>query len=83
MFRLIKYRLIALLSFSGALAIKCIILNNQPCMTRPTLINLNPNKHNERLVSYELWLVQIDVMEVVTLLIVYQVEFMFQIKQKM
>ena len=54
MFRLIKYRLIALLSFSGALAIKCIILNNQPCMTRPTLINLNPNKDNERLVSYEL-----------------------------
>ena len=32
---------IALLSFSGSLAFKCMSLNNEPCMTRPTLIDLN------------------------------------------
>ena len=25
----------------------CISLNNQSCMTRPTLINLNPDKYNQ------------------------------------
>ena len=40
------------LSFSGSLAnivntcghSKCISLNNQQCMTQPTLINLHPNE---------------------------------------
>ena len=44
---------IALLSFSRSLAsivnasdnIKCIFLNNQECMTQPTLINFYPNKY--------------------------------------
>ena len=31
---------------------KCITLNNQPCMTRPTLIDLNPNKYNQGLCCY-------------------------------
>ena len=31
---------------------KCISLNNQQCMTQPTLINLNPHEHNQRLCSY-------------------------------
>ena len=42
MFRLIKQVFIALPSFSGFLATKCVSLNNEPCMTRPTLIYLNP-----------------------------------------
>ena len=25
---------------------KCLSLNNQPCMTRPTLINLNSDQYN-------------------------------------
>ena len=35
------FRLIAL-SFSESLATKCVSLNNEPCMARPTLIDLNP-----------------------------------------
>ena len=38
---------IVLLSFSKSLArdrIKCLFLNNEPCMVRPTLINMNPNE---------------------------------------
>ena len=36
------FRLIALLSFSESLAKKCVSLNNETCMARPTLIHLNP-----------------------------------------
>ena len=42
MFSLIKEVLIALLSFSSSLATKCISLNDELCMIRPTLIDLNP-----------------------------------------
>ena len=46
--------LTGLLSFSGSLANMtdissfptCISLNNQPCMTRPALIGLNPDGNN-------------------------------------
>ena len=31
---------------------KCISLNNQPCIARPTLINLNPDKYNEEWCYY-------------------------------
>ena len=44
--------LIVLLTFSGWLATKCIMLNNQACMARPTLINLNADKRNQRLRYY-------------------------------
>ena len=37
MFWLFKQVLIALLSFSGSLALKCVSYN-EPCMARPTLI---------------------------------------------
>ena len=33
---------IVLLSFSSFLETKCLFLNDEPCMVRPTLINLNP-----------------------------------------
>ena len=45
MFSLIKQVFIVLLSFSESLArcrTKCLSLNNQPCIDRPTVINLNP-----------------------------------------
>ena len=30
------------LSFSSSLATKCLFLNDEPCMVRPTLLDLNP-----------------------------------------
>ena len=42
MFSLIKQVFIALLSFSSSLATKCLSLNDEPCMIRPTLIDFNP-----------------------------------------
>ena len=50
MFRLIKQVLIVLLSFSSSLTrvvkvsgrTKCLSLNDEPCIVRPTLIDLNP-----------------------------------------
>ena len=42
MFSLIKQVFNVLLSFSGSLASKCVSLNDEPCMIRPTLIDLNP-----------------------------------------
>ena len=45
MFSLIKQVFIALLSFSSSLTrdqTKCLFLNDEPCMVRPTLIDLNP-----------------------------------------
>ena len=36
--------LVLMLDFGGSLAIKCISVNNQPCMIRPMRINLNPDE---------------------------------------
>ena len=60
MFRLIKQVFIALLSFVKSLAsianvsnfTACIPLNNPSCMTRPTVIDLNTNEHNQGLRYY-------------------------------
>ena len=41
MCRLIKQVFIALLSFSGSLATRYLSLNNEPIMTRPTLLDIN------------------------------------------
>ena len=41
MFSLIKQVFIVLLSFSESLATRCLFLNDEPCLVRPTLINLN------------------------------------------
>ena len=49
MFRAIKQVFTALLRFSSTLATKCMSLNNQPCITRPTLIDLNPDECNQGL----------------------------------
>ena len=42
MFSLIKQVFIVLVSFSESLATKCVSLNDEICMVRPTLIDLNP-----------------------------------------
>ena len=47
-------------------------------MIRPALIDLNPDD----CITAHLCLNEIDVMEVVILLMIYQVKYMFQIKQK-
>ena len=39
--RLIKQLFIVLLSFSGSSSTKCMFLNNETCMIRPTLMDLN------------------------------------------
>ena len=51
---------------------KCLSLNNKPCLARATLIDLNSN-----FIIIHLWVVQIDVIEVVILLMICQVEYMF------
>ena len=33
-----------LLGFSKSLATKCLFLNDEPCMVRSTLIDMNPNE---------------------------------------
>ena len=35
---------ITLLGFSKSLAIKYMFLNGEPCMVRPTIIDVNPNE---------------------------------------
>ena len=42
MFSLFNQLFIGLLSFSTSLATKCVSLNDEPCMIRPTLIYINP-----------------------------------------
>ena len=41
MFGLVKQVFIAVLSFNGSLATKFMPLNNEQCMIKPTLIDLN------------------------------------------
>ena len=63
----IKKKIIALLSFSVSLGSKAnvskfktfIFLINQPCMTRPTLIDLNPDEYNHGL-RYYAFMVNLD-----------------------
>ena len=46
MFRLNKQEFTRVLPFSRSLATKCMSLNNEPCLTRTTLIDLNHVKCN-------------------------------------
>ena len=55
MFRLIKQVFIALLSFSGFLATKCVSLNNKSFMIRPTFRDLNPTE-----LIYYLFMISLD-----------------------
>ena len=42
MFSFLKQIFIVLLSFSEYLATKCLLLNDESCMVRPTPIDMNP-----------------------------------------
>ena len=56
MFKIINQAFIALLSFSRSLSTKFIYepcLNNEPCLTRPTLIDLN----SMNFIIIHLWIV--------------------------
>ena len=44
MLKFIKQTFIALLSFSVSSIAECVFLNNEPCLARPTLIELNPSE---------------------------------------
>ena len=53
------FNLIVLLSFSESLAqdqTKCLFLNDEPCMVRLTLINLNPVK-----LKYYRFMISLDI----------------------
>ena len=69
MFGLIKQAFISLLSFSGSSLAstvnapnntKCISLNNQQCMTQPSLVNLQPNDEYIEGLCYHLFAVNLD-----------------------
>ena len=67
MFRFIEEVYITISSFSGWLpsvanapnSTTCISSNNQLCMTRPTLIDLNPDENNQGLRYYQ-FIVNLD-----------------------
>ena len=42
MFSIIKQVFVVLLSFRESLATKCLFLNDEPCLVRPTLNNMSP-----------------------------------------
>ena len=55
MFSLIKQVFIVLSSFSSSVATKSVSLNDEPCMIRLTLIDLNPVE-----VKYYLFMISLD-----------------------
>ena len=55
MFSLIKQLFIVLQSFSSSLATKYVSLNDEPCMIRLTLIDLNPID-----LEYYLFMISLD-----------------------
>ena len=83
MFKVIKQALIALLSFSGSLAhqakvsecTECVSLNNESCIARPKL-----NELNQEELFYYPHMVRLDTVEVVIVLMICQVEYVFWIK---
>ena len=52
MFGFVQQTFIVLLSFGGSSATKCASLNSNPYMTRPTIIDLNQDKHDQGLCYY-------------------------------
>ena len=56
MFGLVKQVFIAVLSFNGSLATKFMPLNNEQCMIKPNLIDLNPVefKYYQLMISFNI-----------------------------
>ena len=85
MFGLIKKIFIGLLTglVNGSNQTKCISLSNQKCIIQPTFVNLHPNDIVENLTIIYLHLNEIDVLQVVSLLLLfYLTKYVYQIKQK-
>ena len=55
------------------------LLSNQKFMIEPTLINLHPNEY---ITTMHLRLIQIAVLEVVILLMIHLIKYVFQTKRK-
>ena len=68
-----------LLSFVGSLAKKFVCLSNEPCMDRPSVIDLN---HID--LNYYPFMISLDRCDkVVMLLMIYLQTYVFPVKQKM
>ena len=55
---------------------KCVSLKNQPCKSRRSIVNINSDKA----LFYPLTVVLISVVEIVKLLLIHILEFLFQVK---
>ena len=75
MFSLIKPVFILLLSFSGSLATKCVSLNNEPCMVRLTVIDLNS-------VELKWYPFTISLINVVEIVMSYRQKYVFRKKKR-
>ena len=53
MFQLIKQAFISISGFSGSLATKCMLLNNERCIVRPTVTDLGPAKYYPFMISLD------------------------------
>ena len=53
MFQLIKQAFISILGFSGSLATKCMLLNKERCMVRPSVTNSDPAKYYPFMISLD------------------------------
>ena len=53
MFQLIKQTFISILGFSGSLATKFMLLNNERCIVRPTVTDLGPAKYYPFMISLD------------------------------
>ena len=80
MFEIIKKIFVVLSSIVNASnQTKCISLSNQKCKIQPTLINLHPNEYSQEFHCYP-FAVKLDVLEVVILLMIYPVKYVFHTK---
>ena len=69
---------LVLLRFGGSLTAKCASKNNQPCIVRPTLLNLDPDE-----LCYDPCVISLDsCCGVVILLKIHLLECVYPIKQK-
>ena len=79
MLTLVKQVFIALLSFSWSLATTCKFLNNEPCITKSALVDLDPDD-----ISHYEFMVNIDKYNWIyntILLMIHQVVYLFQTKK--
>ena len=65
---------------NGSNHTNCVLLSNQKCRIQPTLFNLHLNKYSQEFHYYSLRLDLLDVLEVIILLMIYLIKYVFQIK---